>query len=197
MVTDARAFEETLGGLRGSRPAGFPRAAPDKAGVDGSAAASCEPLSEGPAGVGWSGGGWIGMNDMVKKKDGDKRKQLISAGRPGVPNPIDIHVGGRVRLRRTLLGLSQGQLGKLIGLTFQQVQKYESGENRLTAARLWEIARSLDQPLEYFFRELPPLDGEAVPNPGLAEGPDPLAQIDDPDVKSAIAAVIESYLDRK
>ncbi|HAA93592.1 MAG TPA: transcriptional regulator, partial [Rhodospirillaceae bacterium] len=58
-----------------------------------------------------------------------------SAGRTGVPNPVDVHVGSRVRLRRTLLGLSQEKLGEALGLTFQQVQKYERGANRIGASR--------------------------------------------------------------
>ena len=56
---------------------------------------------------------------------------------PGVPNPVDIHVGSRVRLRRTLLGLSQEKLGDAVGLTFQQIQKYERGANRIGASRLF------------------------------------------------------------
>lgn len=69
----------------------------------------------------------------------------------GNPNPIDVHVGIRVRLRRTLLGLSQGQLGKAVGLTFQQVQKYERGSNRISASRLFDLSRALDVPINFFF----------------------------------------------
>ena len=70
-------------------------------------------------------------------------------GRPraGTPNPIDIHVGTRVRLRRTLLGMSQERLGNAIGLTFQQVQKYERGANRIGASRLYDLSRVLDVPV--------------------------------------------------
>src|SRR5271168_1608245 len=70
------------------------------------------------------------------------------------PNPIDVHVGSRVRLRRTLLGLSQEKLGEAIGLTFQQVQKYERGINRIGASRLWELSAVLDVPVQYFFGEM-------------------------------------------
>jgi transcriptional regulator with XRE-family HTH domain len=73
---------------------------------------------------------------------------------PGGPNPIDMHVGARLRLRRTLLGLSQEKLGEAIGLTFQQVQKYERGANRIGASRLFDIARVLDVPIGYFFEEM-------------------------------------------
>ena len=72
------------------------------------------------------------------------------------PNPIDVHVGARVRLRRTLLGLSQEKLGEAIGLTFQQVQKYERGANRIGASRLWELSGVLDVPVQYFFAEMSP-----------------------------------------
>ncbi|MGB1026977.1 MAG: helix-turn-helix domain-containing protein, partial [Rhodospirillaceae bacterium] len=68
----------------------------------------------------------------------------------GKPNPVDVHVGSRVRLRRTLLGMSQEKLGEAIGLTFQQVQKYERGANRIGASRLWDLSRVLDVPMSYF-----------------------------------------------
>src|SRR5271154_7056246 len=74
----------------------------------------------------------------------------------GKPNPIDVHVGNRVRLRRTLLGMSQEKLGEAIGLTFQQVQKYERGANRIGASRLWELSGVLDVPVQYFFAEMSP-----------------------------------------
>ncbi len=66
-------------------------------------------------------------------------------------NPVDIHVGGRVRVRRKFLGLSQTDLAVALGLTFQQVQKYERGTNRISASKLFEIARTLKVPVAYFF----------------------------------------------
>ena len=72
------------------------------------------------------------------------------------PNPIDVHVGSRVRLRRTLLGMSQEKLGEAIGLTFQQVQKYERGTNRIGASRLWELSAVLNVPVQFFFGEMAP-----------------------------------------
>jgi transcriptional regulator with XRE-family HTH domain len=72
----------------------------------------------------------------------------------GAPNPIDVHVGARMRLRRTLLGLSQERLGELIGLTFQQVQKYERGANRVSCSRLFDLSKALDVPISYFFEEM-------------------------------------------
>ena len=69
----------------------------------------------------------------------------------GEPNPIDVHVGNRIRLRRTLLGLSQEKLASLLGLTFQQVQKYERGMNRVGASRLWDISQVLNTPVSFFY----------------------------------------------
>lgn len=71
------------------------------------------------------------------------------------PNPIDKHVGSRVRMRRMMLGLSQEKLGDALGLTFQQVQKYEKGTNRIGASRLQQIAHILQVPVSFFFDGLP------------------------------------------
>lgn len=70
------------------------------------------------------------------------------------PNPIDVHVGGRVRLRRMLIGMSQERLGELLDLTFQQVQKYEKGTNRIGASRLFQIAKHLGVNVQYFFEDV-------------------------------------------
>ncbi|MCZ6771692.1 MAG: helix-turn-helix transcriptional regulator [Proteobacteria bacterium] len=72
----------------------------------------------------------------------------------GRANSIDVHVGGRVRMRRTLLGLNQTTLGEALGISFQQVQKNERGTNRIGASRLYEISKILDVPVSYFFEEL-------------------------------------------
>ena len=77
------------------------------------------------------------------------------------PSPIDVHVGSRVRLRRTLLGMSQEKLGEALGLTFQQVQKYERGANRIGASRLFDLARVLDVPIGFFFDDMPDSMGGA------------------------------------
>lgn len=71
------------------------------------------------------------------------------------PNPIDIHVGSRVRLRRMMLGMSQEKLGEHLGITFQQIQKYEKGTNRIGASRLQAIARVLSVPVAFFFEDAP------------------------------------------
>ncbi len=75
------------------------------------------------------------------------------------PNPIDIHVGSRVRLRRMMLGMSQEKLGEQLGITFQQIQKYEKGTNRIGASRLQHIARVLSVPISFFFEDAPPTPG--------------------------------------
>lgn len=82
--------------------------------------------------------------------------------RGGKPNPIDVHVGGRVRQRRMLLGLSQEKLGDALGLTFQQVQKYERGANRIGASRLFDLSRVLDVPVAYFFEEIPGVSADVA-----------------------------------
>ncbi|MEP4031730.1 helix-turn-helix transcriptional regulator [Roseibium polysiphoniae] len=77
------------------------------------------------------------------------------------PNPIDIHVGSRVRLRRMMLGMSQEKLGEALGITFQQIQKYEKGTNRIGASRLQHIATILKVPVAFFFEDAPGTPEEA------------------------------------
>jgi len=86
--------------------------------------------------------------------ESSSRKGSSGRSRGGKPNPVDVHVGSRVRLRRTLLGLSQEKLADAIGLTFQQVQKYERGANRIGASRLYELSRVLDVPVSFFFDDM-------------------------------------------
>jgi transcriptional regulator with XRE-family HTH domain len=101
------------------------------------------------------------LTSTILESDGVKRM----AGKK--PNPVDQHVGSRVRLRRMLLGMSQERLGDSMGLTFQQVQKYEKGVNRIGASRLFHISKILDVPVQFFFEEAPHSDGR--PAPGMAE----------------------------
>ncbi|MEN3792468.1 helix-turn-helix transcriptional regulator [Fulvimarina sp. MAC3] len=86
------------------------------------------------------------------------------------PNPIDTHVGSRVRLRRTMLSLSQEKLGEALGITFQQVQKYEKGTNRIGASRLQRISEVLKVPVSFFFEDAPassePVTGMSEPQSG-------------------------------
>lgn len=84
------------------------------------------------------------------------------------PEPVDVHVGSRVRLRRTLLGMSQDKLGKALSLTFQQIQKYERGANRIGSSRLYKLSQILDVPVSFFFDDMPAeVTGKAM---GMAEG---------------------------
>jgi transcriptional regulator with XRE-family HTH domain len=75
------------------------------------------------------------------------------------PNAIDRHVGSRLRMRRVLMGMSQEKLGEHLGVTFQQVQKYEKGMNRMGASRLQNASRALEVPVEFFFRDAPQFEG--------------------------------------
>src|SRR6478736_7162335 len=78
-------------------------------------------------------------------------------------NPVDAQVGSRVRLRRMLIGMSQERLGEMLGLTFQQVQKYEKGVNRIGAGRLFDVARILGVPIDYFYESVSsPTAGESA-----------------------------------
>lgn len=86
----------------------------------------------------------------------EKLEQEIMASSKNVFHPIDTHVGQRLRARRKILSLSQTALGEAIGLTFQQIQKYERGANRIGASRLFELSEVLDVPVSYFFDDLPP-----------------------------------------
>lgn len=94
---------------------------------------------------------------------------LTSAAREAI-DPIDRHVGRRLKLRRALMGLSQERLGVLLGVTFQQVQKYERGANRIGAGRLWQLARILGVPVGWFFEELGVVEAGHDPTPGAAAG---------------------------
>ncbi|HZT24873.1 MAG TPA: helix-turn-helix transcriptional regulator [Pseudolabrys sp.] len=88
------------------------------------------------------------------------------------PNPIDKHVGARVRMRRIMLSMSQEKLGDALGLTFQQVQKYEKGTNRIGASRLQQISHILQVPVSFFFEGAPHLAGERHSG-GMSEAPSP------------------------
>ncbi len=90
----------------------------------------------------------------------ENKKRQYSRG-----NPIDVHVGSRVRLRRTLLNMSQEKLGNALGLTFQQVQKYERGMNRIGASRLWDLAKVLNVPISFFFDDMK--EGTALQSPRM------------------------------
>jgi transcriptional regulator with XRE-family HTH domain len=95
------------------------------------------------------------LNETKGTGDMARGEHVVGAEKEGRPSPIDIHVGSRIRLRRTLLGMSQERLGEALGLTFQQVQKYERGVNRVGASRLFDLSRVLDVPISFFFDDMP------------------------------------------
>jgi transcriptional regulator with XRE-family HTH domain len=117
---------------------------------------------------------------------------------------IDQHVGERIRARRTELGLTQEQLAEALNVSYQQVQKYETGANRISAGRIFELARKLRVDVGYFFEGLP-LDAPAEPVPlehggrqrSAIELVRKFAQIEDPQVRSTIAALVKAIVDRR
>lgn len=96
------------------------------------------------------------------------------------PHPVDRHVGRRVCEKRISLGYNQSDLGRALGLTFQQIQKYEKGANRISASKLWDIARFFKVDIDYFF------DGLAGGQPGMAEGEAQAFQHDFPATRHTI-----------
>src|SRR3954453_1957402 len=121
--------------------------------------------------------------------------RLQSPRRPGrpkteTPNPIDVRVGARLRLRPNMLGLSQEKLGEAIGLPFQQVQKYERGANRIGASRLHELSRVLDVPISFFFDDTDPVRAPAMG--GFAEPPAEAIE-SDPLRKRETVELIQAY----
>jgi transcriptional regulator with XRE-family HTH domain len=128
---------------------------------------------------------------QVKVRDVKRR-----GGRPKLdsPSPVDLHVGSRVRLRRTLLGMSQEKLGNAVGLTFQQIQKYERGANRIGASRLFDMSRVLDVPVQFFFDEMP-VETVAEDYRPPSGGPDsPIVVADqDPMAKRETLELVRTY----
>jgi transcriptional regulator with XRE-family HTH domain len=114
-------------------------------------------------------------------------------------HPVDVHVGARMRQRRTLLGMSQEKLGTAVGLTFQQIQKYERGSNRIGSSRLFEFAKVLDVPVSYFFDEMPtnalsgrPMSGRGRKG-GFGEAGTPFEQEKDPLIKRETLELVRAY----
>ncbi len=130
---------------------------------------------------------------MTKKPRKKLRRRSYTVGEFG-PRPVDVHVGGRVRARRRLIGMSQEELGNHVGLTFPQIQRYEKGMNRVAASRLWQFSLILGRPISWFFEGI----GERK-----RKGDDLLATREtlqlvrylsacDPDVQKHLAAMINA-----
>ncbi len=121
-------------------------------------------------------------------------KTKLAHGRgTGIPSPVDVHVGARLRVRRTLLGMSQTTLGDAIGLTFQQVQKYEKGTNRISASRLYDLARVLDVPIEHFFDDMPTAVAASSSAQGGGKGKEPPKYELDPMAKRETLELVRAY----
>ena len=122
-----------------------------------------------------------------------RRRAIKQVSRSG-PNPIDIHVGARVSLRRHLLGLTLQTLAKAVGTTYQQIQKYERGVNRVSASRLFNLGRALDVPVSFFFEDFSPeaAGGGKRRARGLSEAP---ASVLEPDLlsKRETVGLIRAY----
>lgn len=104
---------------------------------------------------------------------------MVERKTKGTPNDVDAHVGQRLRVRRSLLGMSQEKLAESIGLTFQQIQKYERGTNRVSASRLYDISNVLDVPVSYFFEQLNLPPSAADPIRGLSDNQQEAFESDD------------------
>lgn len=120
-----------------------------------------------------------------------------AADRPplGTPRPVDVHVGQRLRQRRTLLGMSQEKLGEAVNLTFQQIQKYERGANRIGASRLFQLGQVLDVSVSYFFEDMP---GEVTKTRGDYAAPDATAELEavqtaDPMARRETLELVRAY----
>jgi transcriptional regulator with XRE-family HTH domain len=111
----------------------------------------------------------------------------------GIPSPIDVHVGARLRLRRTLLGMTQTSLGDALGLTFQQVQKYERGANRIGASRLFHLSQILDVSIEYFFDDMPNAVAASSPAQGGGKAEQPPIYDLDPMAKRETLELVRAY----
>lgn len=117
---------------------------------------------------------------------------------PGTAHPVDVHVGSRVRLRRTMLGMSQEKLGEAVGLTFQQIQKYERGANRIGCSRIYQFSTILDVPVSFFFQDMPAIalpGGTTVPaanNAGMSDQ-DQVKLEDDPLARQETLELVRAY----
>ncbi len=111
----------------------------------------------------------------------------------GKLHPVDVHVGARVRRRRTLLGMTQTNLSDAIGLTFQQAQKYERGTNRISASRLYDLSGVLDVPIKYFFEDMAPEVAAISPAKGRGKAKEPPSYELDPMTKRETLELVRAY----
>ena len=127
---------------------------------------------------------------MAKSKSGSKSGYGHGTG---IPSPVDVHVGARLRRRRTLLGMNRTKLGDAIGVTFQQVQKYESGANRISASRLFDLSRMFEVPVEYFFDDMPTAVAASTPTQGGGKAKEPPSYEPNPMAKRETLQLVRAY----
>ena len=129
------------------------------------------------------------MGDAMSEKAADKNFRVTNN------NAVDVHVGKRIRLRRTLLGMSQEQLGNALNITFQQVQKYERGANRVSASRLWDISQIIDVPISYFFEDMSDTTLKASPRKMASSSADSVVGDDakDPMARRETLELVRTY----
>ncbi len=122
---------------------------------------------------------------MAKTKSGHGRGSRIG--------PVDVHVGARLRQRRTLLGMNQTNLGDAIDVTFQQVQKYENGMNRISASRLFALSRVFDVPVQFIFDDMPNAVAASSPAQRGGKGKEPPSYELDPMAKRETLELVRAY----
>ena len=122
---------------------------------------------------------------MAKSKSGRGRGRRIG--------PIDVHVGARLRQRRRLLGMTQTNLGNAIGISFQQMQKYERGANRISASRLFDLSRVFDVPVQFFFDDMPTAVAASSPAQGGGKAKKLPSYEPDPMAKPEILKFVRAY----
>ncbi len=120
-------------------------------------------------------------------------KSKSRRGRGKGIGPIDAHVGARLRVRRTLLGMNQTTLGDVLGLSFQQVQKYENGTNRISASRIFNLSRVLDVPVEFFFDDMPAAVAASSPAQSGGKAKEPPNYEPDPMATRATMELVRAY----
>ncbi len=120
-------------------------------------------------------------------------KVKLRHGRGKGIGPVDVHAGARLRQRRTLLGMTQTNMGDVLGLSFQQVQKYENGTNRISASRLFDLSRVLDVPVESFFEEMSAEVAARSPAQGGGRAKEPPGYERDPLAKRETLELVRAY----
>ena len=145
----------------------------------------------------------VGLSEKVVSVEGEARSRSPGSGSgegSRAPDPIDKWVGDRVRTARVLRGMSQDQLGQAVGLTFQQIQKYEKGVNRIGASRLYRLSQALDVPLMWLFEDCPMIGETEAADPRSDELTVPAADLKlaqriaelDPSVRASVVSLIDA-----